>query len=95
AAKLESDIFLVLTNERGMFTGYGATTQQLHRRATAAEVAAWLAAGEFPPGSMGPKAEAALRFLASRAGGRVIIGHVDEPAEKLVHGECGTTITTT
>ena len=95
AAKLEADVLLVLTNERGMFTGYGAATQQLHRRAIAAEVAAWLAAGEFPPGSMGPKAEAALRFLASRPGGRVIIGHVDEPAEKLVHGECGTTITTT
>ncbi|HVO82824.1 MAG TPA: hypothetical protein VMU60_00215 [Syntrophobacteria bacterium] len=94
AAKLESDMLLILTNERGMFTGYGATTQQLHHRATAAEVAAWLAAGEFPPGSMGPKAEAALRFLASRPGGRVIIGHVDEPAEKLVCGERGTTITT-
>ena len=95
AAKLEADVLLVLTNERGMFTGYGAATQQLHRRATAAEVAAWLAAGEFPPGSMGPKAEAAIGFLASRPGGRVVFGHVDEPAEKLLHGECGTTITAT
>ncbi|HVO83463.1 MAG TPA: hypothetical protein VMU60_03445 [Syntrophobacteria bacterium] len=95
AANLESDVFLVLTSELGMFTGYGSAMQRLHPRATAAEVAAWLAAGEFPPGSMGPKAEAALRFLASRPGGRVIIGHVDERAERLVHGECGTTITTT
>jgi carbamate kinase len=94
AARLESEVFLVLTNEQGMFTGYGGTTQRLHRRATAAEVAVWLAAGEFPPGSMGPKAEAALRFLASRPDGRVIIGHVDESAEKLVRGEAGTTITT-
>jgi carbamate kinase len=95
AAKLESEVLLVLTNERGMFTGYGTTTERLHRRATTAEVATWLAAGEFPPGSMGPKAKAALRFLASRPGGKVVIGHVDEPAEKLVRAESGTTITTT
>ncbi|HYA02013.1 MAG TPA: carbamate kinase, partial [Syntrophobacteria bacterium] len=79
--------------ERGLFTGYGTAMQKLHRRAAAAQVAAWLEDGEFPPGSMGPKAEAALRFLASIPGGRVIIGHVDEPGEKLVQGEGGTTIT--
>ena len=95
AAELRADVFLILTNERGMYTGYGTATQQLRRRATATEVGTWLMADEFPPGSMGPKAEAALRFLASRPGGRVIIGHVDEPAEKLVLGESGTTITTT
>lgn len=93
AANLESDVFLILTNERGMFTGYGTAAQQLHRRATAAEVATWLAAGEFPPGSMGPKAEATLRFLASRPGGKVIIGHVEEPVDRLTNGESGTTIT--
>jgi carbamate kinase len=95
AAELRADVFLILTNERGMYTGYGTATQQLRRRATAAEVATWLTAGEFPPGSMGPKAEAALRFLAWRAGGRVIIGHIDEPVERLTKAECGTTITTT
>jgi carbamate kinase len=42
---------------------------------------------------MGPKAEAALRFLSSRPGGRVIIGHVDEPVDRLANGESGTTIT--
>jgi carbamate kinase len=93
AAELEVDVFLILTNERGMYTGYGTAAQQLHRRATAAEVATWLTASEFPSGSMGPKAEAALRFLSSRPGGRVIIGHVDEPVERLANGESGTTIT--
>jgi carbamate kinase len=42
---------------------------------------------------MGPKAEAALRFLASTPGGRVIIGHVDEAGERLVRGDSGTAIT--
>jgi carbamate kinase len=93
ARELEAQIFLLLTNERGLFTGYGTAAQQLHRRATAAQVAAWLEAGEFPPGSMGPKAEAALGFLASTPGGRVIIGHVDEAGERLVRGDSGTAIT--
>jgi carbamate kinase len=93
AAELGAEVFLILTNERGIYTGYGTATQHLHRRATAAKVATWLTAGEFPPGSMGPKAEAALRFLASRSGGRVIIGHVDEPVDRLANGESGTTIT--
>jgi carbamate kinase len=93
ARELEAQIFLLLTNERGLFTGYGTAAQQLHRRATAAQVAAWLEAGEFPPGSMGPKAEAALGFLASTPGGRVIIGHVDEAGERLVRGDRGTAIT--
>ena len=52
----------------------------------------YIAAGEFPPGSMGPKAEAALEFLAANPGGRVIIGHVEEQAERLLDGLSGTTI---
>jgi carbamate kinase len=93
ARELAAQVFLILTNERGLFTGYGTAAQQPHRRATAAQVAAWIEAGEFPPGSMGPKAKAALQFLAATPGGTVVIGHVDEPGERLVQGESGTTIT--
>ena len=37
--------------------------------------------------------EAALHFLAAIPYGRVIIGHVEERAEKLLQGSAGTTIT--
>jgi carbamate kinase len=43
---------------------YGQPTQSELGTITAVEAAHHLAEGQFPPGSMGPKIEAALRFLA-------------------------------
>jgi carbamate kinase len=93
ANKLEAQLFLILTGEQGVFTGYGTPSQKLRKQITASQVERWLAAGEFPPGSMGPKAEAVLQFLAANPGGRVIVGHVEEQAERLLDGLSGTTIT--
>jgi carbamate kinase len=92
ASNLAADKLLILTNEQGVFTGYGTTFQQFHPRIKSSQVQSWLAEGEFPPGSMGPKVEAALQFLAAKPDGRVIVGHVEERAEKLVEGRSGTTI---
>ncbi len=91
-SKLAADLFLILTGERGIYTGYGTSRQRLHKEITGSQVERWFAAGEFPPGSMGPKAEAALQFLAANPNGRVIIGHVKERAENLLDGSAGTTI---
>jgi carbamate kinase len=44
--------------------------------------------GHFPPGSMGPKVDAAIRFLEG-GGRRAIIGHLKEPMPAL-RGEAGT-----
>jgi len=93
ASKLAAENLLILTNERGVFTGYGTPSWRFHPRMKSSQVQRWLAEGEFPPGSMGPKAEAALRFLGANPTGRVIIGHVEERAEKLLDGSAGTTIT--
>lgn len=93
ASNLAAEDFLILTNEQGVFTNYGTASQRFHGQITSSKVKRWLAEGEFPPGSMGPKAEAALQFLAANPNGRVIIGHVEERAEKLLDGSTGTTIT--
>ena len=50
-----------------------------------------LEAGEFPPGSMGPKIEAALMFLAA-AGREVVITDPDHLLDA-IGGEAGTSIT--
>ncbi len=92
-SELAADFLLILTGEQGMFTGYGTPSQTLQKQITASQVESWLAAGEFPPGSMGPKAEAALQYLAANPTGRVIIGHVEERGERLLEGRSGTTIT--
>ena len=52
------------------------------------ELRALHAEGHFPPGSMGPKVDAALRFLEG-GGERVIIAHLDE-AMAALNGETGT-----
>ena len=57
---------------------------------TAGEARRYLAQGEFPPGSMGPKIEAALEFL-ERGGREVIITSPDHLAAA-VAGETGTHI---
>jgi carbamate kinase len=50
---------------------YGQPTQSELSTITATEAARHLAEGQFPPGSMGPKIEAALRFLAG--GGQLAV----------------------
>jgi carbamate kinase len=91
--RVAADVLLILTNEQGMYTNYRTPSQRLQKQINASQVETWLAAGEFPPGSMGPKAEAAIQFLAANPSGRVIIGHVEERAEKLLAGSAGSTIT--
>jgi carbamate kinase len=93
ASNLAAENFLILTNEQGVFTGYSTPSQRFHPQIKSSQVQNWLNEGEFPPGSMGPKVEAALRFLAANPNGRVIVGHVEERAEKLLDGSGGTTIT--
>jgi carbamate kinase len=91
--RVAADVLLILTNEQGMYTNYGTPSQRLQKQINASQVETWLAAGEFPPSSMGPKAEAVIQFLAAKPSGRVIIGHVEERAEKFLDGSAGTTIT--
>ena len=93
ASSLAAEKLLILTNEQGVFTGYGTTVQRFHREIKSSQIKSWLAEGEFPPGSMGPKVEATLKFLAANPDGQVMVGHVEERAEKLLDGSAGTTIT--
>jgi carbamate kinase len=92
ASNLAADYFLILTNEQGVYTGYSTPSKRFHPQLKSSQVQSWLAEGEFPPGSMGPKVEAALRFLAANPNGRVIVGKVEERAETLLEGRSGTTI---
>jgi carbamate kinase len=56
---------------------------------TVAEALAWLRAGEFPEGSMGPKVEACVSFV--RAGGAAAIGALSSASEVLA-GTAGTRV---
>lgn len=90
ARVFDADVFLIATGVRGVALNYGQPDQRWVACMTADEARAYLAAGQFPPGSMGPKIEAALDYL--QAGGQeVVIASVDELAEA-VRGRAGTRI---
>ena len=69
---------------------YGTPEQVDLDRVTAARMREHLEAGEFPPGSMGPKIEAALQFLED-GGEEVIISSVERASEARL-GSTGTRI---
>jgi carbamate kinase len=64
--------------------------QRMLASMTAAEALRYLADGEFPKGSMGPKIEAAVDFLAQ--GGREVLVTTPAALQRAIAGETGTRI---
>ena len=64
ATLIGAQALLLVTAVDRVMLDYGTPRQQGLAAITADEAARHLEEGQFPPGSMGPKVEAALRFLA-------------------------------
>jgi carbamate kinase len=86
AQAVAADVLLLLTDVPGVLDGYGTTAARPIDRASVAE----LRGDRLPAGSMGPKVEAACRFVAA-TGKKAVIGRLDE-AEAMFFGKAGTTI---
>ncbi|GGZ20508.1 carbamate kinase [Streptomyces poonensis] len=86
AEDLKADFLLILTDVPCVYDGYGTPGQHPVLDATPAD----LRRGGYPDGSMGPKAEAAARFV-ERTGGLAAIGALDA-AYEMVHGRSGTLV---
>jgi carbamate kinase len=71
ARLLGAQALLLVTAVDRVMLDYGTPMQYELGTITAAEAARYLDDGQFPPGSMGPKIESALRFLA--AGGELAV----------------------
>jgi carbamate kinase len=84
------DIFLIATDVKGAALNYGTADQKFLERLTLSEAEGYLRAGHFPSGSMGPKIEAACRFMAD-GGKRAVISSIDT-LEEAVEGKTGTEI---
>jgi len=86
AQDLGADALVILTDVSNVETGFGTeAVSPIGHTTTAA-----LRALSFPEGSMGPKIEAACRFVDA-TGNPAMIGRLDEAAQ-LVRGECGTVV---
>lgn len=90
ATKLAVEIFAISTDTDYVYLDYKQPTQRPLTRVSASEILDYHRAGHFPPGNMGPKVEAALRFL--QAGGRQVIITSYEHLCAAVAGETGTRI---
>jgi carbamate kinase len=86
AEELGADALLLLTDVDGVQRDWGTPGATTVRSAAVGE----LRAQTFAPGSMGPKVEAACRFV-ERTGGRAAIGALEDAAAVL-EGSAGTTV---
>lgn len=91
ARELQAEALLILTDIDRVYLDFLRATRRPLATLTAAEATGHLAAGEFLPGSMGPKIEAAVEFL--HAGGRRVVICLPEQLDAALRGEAGTTIT--
>ena len=90
AASLQADLFIVLTGVERVSRDFGKPSARPLPELSVAEARRLLAEGQFPPGSMGPKVDAAIRYI--EAGGREVLITRAESLEKALEGSTGTRI---
>ena len=79
---------MILTAVPRVAINFGKPIQKALDRVTLSEMRRLHAEGHFPPGSMGPKVDAAIQFLEN-GGKRVMIGRLED-AVPIMRGETGT-----
>jgi carbamate kinase len=91
ARDLHADMLLVLTDVDHVWLNYGKKNQKPLARLSFKEAERYLRRGQFPPGSMGPKIQAAIEFTRS-TGHDVIITSLRR-CVSAISGRGGTRIT--
>ena len=90
ARDIEAEVLLMLTDVPKVSLNYGKADQVDLTEMTAAEAKRYLREGHFAKGSMGPKVEAAIKFLDG-GGERAVIASLEQAGEALA-GQAGTTV---
>jgi len=90
ARELGAELFLILTNVARVKKDFGTEQEEDLPVLSVGYARSLLAEGQFPAGSMGPKIEAAMDFVAA-TGRRVIITDIDHVHDAL-DGNAGTAI---
>ncbi len=86
AQDVAADLLLLLTDADAVYLDWGTPTQRAIRQATPEQLSPFA----FPAGSMGPKVEAACRFV-ERTGATAVIGSADR-VQDILAGRSGTWI---
>ncbi len=88
-----ADVLAIASDVAAVMVDYATPQARPLGRVDVARLRQYAAEGQFPPGSMGPKVEAACRFV-ERGGSRAVICTLDQIAEA-VAGRAGTAVTLT
>ena len=91
ASELGAEILLISTGVEKVSINFGKENQKDLGNITLKELETYVAEGHFPAGSMGPKVQAAIKFLKA-GGAKVIITNPDNLG-LAVDGKAGTHIT--
>lgn len=91
AANISADQLIILTAVDDVYVNYGKPDQKSLRELSAAEAHQYIDEGQFAPGSMLPKIEACLDFVASGANRTALITSLDHLDDALA-GKVGTLI---
>jgi carbamate kinase len=90
AASLSANLFIILTGVDRVSRDFGKPTQAALPTLDVATAKRLLAEGQFPAGSMGPKIDAAIRFV--EAGGHEVLITRAESLSEALEGKSGTYI---
>ena len=71
AREVKVDLFIILTGIERVFLDFGTPQERPIETMTIAQAQEYLAQGQFPRGSMGPKIEAAIEYI--KAGGKEVL----------------------
>jgi carbamate kinase len=88
--QIEADLLVIATDVDAAVLYFGTPEAADIGRVTVSELRGYAAQGHFGGGSMGPKVEAACRFVEG-GGQRAVIGRLDN-IEQAVRGEAGTVV---
>jgi carbamate kinase len=92
ARDVEADTLVIATDVPNVMVDFGTPSARPLGRVTVGELREHAAAGQFARGSMGPKVEAALRFVDA-GGSRAVITSLEHIADAVSSDDAGTVIT--
>ncbi|MGY2083623.1 carbamate kinase [Blastococcus sp. SYSU DS0539] len=92
ARDVRADTLVIATDVPNVMVDFGTPSQRPLGRITAAEMREFAAARQFARGSMGPKVEAALRFL-DHGGRRAVVTSLEHIADAVSGDGVGTVVT--
>jgi carbamate kinase len=90
ATSLSADLFIILTGVEKVSRDFGKPTESPISEMDASTARRLLSEGQFPPGSMGPKIDAAAGYI--EAGGREVLITRAESLSEALEGRTGTWI---